>query len=224
MSGWMGVLAARAAQAGVKHKACILLWMNGGPSHKDMLDLKPGTKDGGEFKPIRTAVPGMEISENLPQFAALTRDAVLLRGMSTSEGAHGRARFYMHTGYKEGVGGLSYPSIGSIVSSELGKESFPLPNFVAVNGRSFGSGFLGPRQQPLFVQDPARGVENLKSFVADGQFGDRMGLLEEMESGLLPRLQGRVRRRPRNDLPPGGRDDEVARRRRRSTCPTSRPR
>ncbi len=184
MSGWMGVLAARAAQAGVKHKACILLWMNGGPSHKDTWDLKPGTKDGGEFKPIRTAVPGMEISENLPQFAQLTRDAVLLRGMSTTEGAHGRARFYMHTGYKEGVGGLSYPSIGSIVSSELGKESFPLPNFVAVNGRSFGSGFLGPRQQPLFVQDPARGVENLKSMVADGQFGDRMGLLEEMEQAF----------------------------------------
>jgi hypothetical protein len=184
MSGWLGVLAARAAEAGVKHKACILLWMDGGPSHKDTFDMKPGTADGGEFKPIKTAVPGMEISEHLPQFAKLTGDAVLLCGMSTSEGAHGRARFFMHTGYKEGQGGLVYPSIGSIVSAELGNPDFALPNFVAINGRSYGSGYLGPTHQPLFVQDPARGVENLKPLVNQGEFDDRVGLLEEMESAF----------------------------------------
>jgi hypothetical protein len=181
LSGWMGVLAARAAEARVKHKACILLWMDGGPSHKDTFDLKPGTKDGGEFKPIPTAVPGIEISEHLPQFAKLTGDAAIIRGMSTTEGAHGRARYFMHTGYREGQGGLAYPSIGAITSAELGKDDFPLPNFVAINGRSFGSGFLGPRCEPLFVQDPARGVENLKPLVGQGEFDDRIGLLEEME-------------------------------------------
>src|SRR6516225_7264305 len=69
VSGWLNVLATRAAQAGSKHKACILLWMDGGPSHKDTFDLKPGTKDAGEFKPIKTAVPGIEISEHLPTIA-----------------------------------------------------------------------------------------------------------------------------------------------------------
>src|SRR5437763_15039045 len=111
LSGWMNVLATRAAQAGQKTKSCILLWMDGGPSHKDTFDLKPGTKDAGEFKPIKTNVPGMEISEHLPQLAQLTKDAVLIRGMSTSEGAHGRARYFMHTGYKEGQAGLVYPSL-----------------------------------------------------------------------------------------------------------------
>ena len=52
LSGWLAPLAARAAQTGAKTKSCILLWMDGGPSHKDTFDLKPGTKDGGEFKPI----------------------------------------------------------------------------------------------------------------------------------------------------------------------------
>ncbi len=184
MSGWMSVLAARAAQSGVKHKACILLWMDGGPSHKDTFDPKPGTKDGGEFKAIPTATPGVQISEHFPQFARLTNEAAFLRGMKTSEGAHGRARFYMHTGYKEGVGGLVYPSIGSIVSAELGKDDFPLPNFVAVNGRSFGSGFLGPKHQPLFVQNPERGVENLRPLIGQGEFDDRVGLLEEMEQAF----------------------------------------
>ncbi len=184
MSGWLSVLAARAAASGAKHKACILLWMDGGPSHKDTFDLKPGTKDAGEFKPIKTAAPGVEISENFPQFAKLTNDAAIVRGMSTSEGAHGRARYYMHTGYKEGSGGLVYPSIGSIASQELGKENFPLPNFVAVNGRSYGSGYLGPKHQPLFVQDPTKGVENLKPLVKDGDFNDRVGLLQEMEQAF----------------------------------------
>src|SRR5438105_11373040 len=52
MSGWLDVMAAHAAGTGVKHKSCILLWMEGGPSQKDTFDMKPGTKDAGEFKPI----------------------------------------------------------------------------------------------------------------------------------------------------------------------------
>src|SRR5215472_3951455 len=71
MSGWLNVLAARAAQSGAKHKACILLWMDGGPSHKDTFDLKPGTKDAGEFKPIDTIVPGIQISEHLPKIGQI---------------------------------------------------------------------------------------------------------------------------------------------------------
>jgi uncharacterized protein (DUF1501 family) len=185
LSGWLDVLAARAAAPGVKHKSCILLWMEGGPSHKDTFDMKPGTRDAGEFKPIQTAVPGIQISEHFPRFARLTNHAALLRGMSTEEGSHGRAKYHLHTGYKEGVGGLVHPSLGAIASAELGREGFPLPNFVAVGGRSvYGSGFLGPRHQPLVVQSPARGVENLAPLVGGAQFDQRVGLLEEMEAGF----------------------------------------
>jgi hypothetical protein len=185
LSGWLPVLAARAAQSGVKHKACILLWMEGGPSHKDTFDMKPGTKDGGEFKPIPTSVAGIQISEHFPKFAQLMQHAAIVRGMSTSEGAHERARIYMHTGYKPGVGGLVYPSMGAIVSSELGREDSPLPNFVSVGNRSYGAGFLGPHHQPLNVNDPAKGVENLKPLVDVKEFGDRVGLLAEMEKSFL---------------------------------------
>jgi hypothetical protein len=185
LSGWLPVLAARAAQSGVKHKACILLWMEGGPSHKDTFDMKPGTKDGGEFKPIPTSVAGIQISEHFPKFAQLMQHAAIVRGMSTSEGAHERARVYLHTGYKPGVGGLVYPSMGAIVSSELGREDAPLPNFVSVGNRSYGAGFLGPHHQPLNVNDPAKGVENLKPLVDVKEFGDRVGLLAEMEKSFL---------------------------------------
>src|SRR6266480_4361796 len=116
LSGWMNVLAGRAAEARTKHKACILLWMDGGPSHKDTFDMKPGTDNAGDFKPIPTSVPGVQISEHFPKLAKLMHHGAILRGMSTGEGAHGRAKVYLHTGYKEGIGGLTYPSLGAIVS------------------------------------------------------------------------------------------------------------
>jgi uncharacterized protein (DUF1501 family) len=184
LSGWMNVLAAHAAATGAKTKSCILLWMDGGPTHKDTFDLKPGTKDAGEFKPIRTSAPGVEISEHFPKLAGLMNHAAILRGMSTGEGAHGRAKYYLHTGYKEGVGGLVYPSLGAIVSSQIGRHDNPMPNFVTIGNRSYGAGFLGAKHQPLIVTDPARGVENLKPLVAEGQFTNRVDLLQEMEQAF----------------------------------------
>src|SRR5215471_10306651 len=79
LSGWLQVLASRAAETRAKHKSCILLWMDGGPSHKDTFDMKPGTKDGGEFKPISTVVPGIQISEHFPKFAKVMKHAAILR-------------------------------------------------------------------------------------------------------------------------------------------------
>jgi hypothetical protein len=184
LSGWLSVLAGRAAAAGTKTKSCILLWMDGGPSHKDTFDMKPGTKDAGDFNPIPTSVSGIQISEHFPRFARLMEHAAIVRSMTTAEGAHGRARYYMHTGYKEGSGGVVHPSIGAIVSAELGKAEFALPNFVAVGGRSYGAGFLGARHQPLIVTDPTRGVENLKPLADASHFEGRLGLLDEMEQAF----------------------------------------
>ncbi len=185
VSGWFDVLAAHAAGAGVKHKSCILLWMDGGPSQKDTFDMKPGTKDAGEFKPIATAVPGIGISEHFPKLAQHMRHAAVVRSMSTPEGGHARARYYMHTGYREGVGGLTYPSLGAIASAELGDPNFPLPNFVSVGGKtSYGAGFLGVRHQPLVVTDPERGVANLAPLDNMQQFGKRVGLLEDLDAGF----------------------------------------
>src|SRR5437763_6429641 len=108
MPGWLDVMAAHAAGAGLKHKSCILLWMAGGPSQKDTFDMKPGTRDAGEFQPIATSVPGIQISEHFPKLAGLMQYAALVRSMNTPEGGHARAKYYMHTGYREGIGGLTY--------------------------------------------------------------------------------------------------------------------
>ena len=187
LSGWMKVLAnaAEAPATKPKHKSCILLWMEGGASHKDTFDLKPDSKGAGDFKPIATSAPGVQISEHLPKLAKLMHTGVIVRGMSTPEGAHGRAKYYGHTGYREGQGGITYPSLGAIASQELGSTSASVPNFVAIGGRSFGSGFLGPKHQPLQVQSPDKGVEDLKAIISEGQFNKRVGLLQEMESAFF---------------------------------------
>ena len=184
VSGWFNVLASRAAETRARHKSCILLWMDGGPSHKDTFDLRPGTAQGGPFQEIQTSVPAIRISEYFPRFARQMQHAAIIRSMSTGEGAHGRAKYYLHTGYKEGVGGLNYPSIGSIAAMEIGNPSNPLPNYVSIGNRSYGSGFLGPRHQPLNVVSPARGVENLRPLVDSRQFQNRVGLLEELEQSF----------------------------------------
>jgi hypothetical protein len=190
LSGWLKVLADNTAgtPAG-KHKSCILLWMDGGPSHKDTFDPKPDSKGAGEFKPIPTSASGIQISEHLPNVAKVMHHGVLVRGMTSPEGAHGRAKYFAHTGYREGQGGLTYPSLGAIASAELGRADAAVPNFVAIGNRSFGSGFLGPKHQPLLVQNAERGVEDLKSLVSDRQFDRRVDLLKEMETAFY-REQG----------------------------------
>ena len=183
LSGWLPVLA-KAAEGKKTAKSCILLWMDGGPSHKDTFDLKPDSKGAGEFKPIKTAATGIEISEHLPHVAKVMDCGVLVRSMTTPEGAHARAKYYMHTGYREGQGGVTYPALGAIASKELGAMDSAMPNYVAINSRSFGSGFLGPKHQPLLITDPARGVEDLRSIVVGDQFDKRIDLLEKMEQAF----------------------------------------
>ncbi len=190
LSGWLPVMAKAAAKGGKgQAKSCILLWMDGGPSHKDTFDLKPDSKGAGDFKPIKTSAPGIEISEHLPNIAKVMHHGTVVRGMSTPEGAHPRAKYIGHTGYREGQGGLIYPSIGSLVSKELGNPDGSMPNFVTIGGRSFGSGFLGPKHQPLLITDANRGVEDLRATIANGQFDNRVGLLEKMEKAFQREYQ-----------------------------------
>src|ERR1041385_4936911 len=138
-SNWLDVLAARAQESGRPTKNGAPLGRAGGPSHKDTFDLRPGTDQGGPFRQIQTNVNGIQISEHFPQFARLMNHAAIIRSMSTPEGAHARASYNMHTGYREGQGGIVYPSLGSIASKELGDQTAAMPNFVSIGQRGYGS-------------------------------------------------------------------------------------
>src|SRR5258708_212026 len=79
-------------------KACILLWLNGGPSHIDTFDPKPGAETNGPFTAIDTAVPGMQFSQHLPKLAAQAKQVSIVRSMTSAEGDHERAYHLLHTG------------------------------------------------------------------------------------------------------------------------------
>jgi hypothetical protein len=78
--------------------ACIVLWMNGGPSHLDTFDPKRG-EVAGPFRSIASRQPGVRFGEHLPQLADRADKLALIRGMTSKEGNHRRARYLMHTGY-----------------------------------------------------------------------------------------------------------------------------
>jgi hypothetical protein len=155
-SGWLEALAADASRNPQRKQSCILLWMSGGPSQLDTFDLKPEHPHGGPFKPIKTSVPGIQISEHFPQIAGLANHLAIVRSMTSKEGDHGRATYFLRTGYLP-QGPVRYPSLGALVSNELGEHDAELPNFVSVapfrviNPSAFGAGFLGPSRAPLIV-------------------------------------------------------------------------
>ena len=188
LCGWLPRLAAHAAEQ-QQAKSCILLWMSGGPSHIDTFDLKPDAPDRirGEFRPISTSVPGIQISEHFPKFAGLMQHAAVLRSMSTVESDHQLAAYHVHTGYQKRAGGVAFPSLGAIVSRELGQRDFPLPNFVCIGAGSrhaTRSGFFGPEHQPLDVTDPERGTDFLEPLATRTEFARQYELLRRFDASF----------------------------------------
>src|SRR5207244_792110 len=136
---WLPRLAAAAGKKPAK--ACIVLWMSGGPSQTDTWDLKPGHKNGGPSKEMATAVPGLRISEHLPKLAASIKELGIIRSMTTKEGEHARATQLLHTGQLPSEV-VAYPALGSMLAKELGDPDNDLPNYVTVSPPG-GFGNLG---------------------------------------------------------------------------------
>ena len=192
------LLRPRSADAAlVKARACVWLWLNGGPSHLDTFDPKPGTRNGGPFKAIKTRANGMEISEHLPLLAEQADHFSLIRSMSTGEGNHDRARYLVHSGYAP-TPTVQHPSLGGWVSEELPRAGLDLPAFVSVGGPSMDAGFLGAQYAPFIIR-PGKTPDNveLPSMVDAARFDRRQQLLGSLESQFASRtgdLKVRARR------------------------------
>jgi uncharacterized protein (DUF1501 family) len=193
-SGWIEALAADTAAHPNRRKSCILLWMSGGPSQTDTFDPKPGHANSGPFKAIESTVPGMLLGPHLPKLARQAKDLAVIRSMSSKEGDHGRATYYLRTGYLP-QGPVRHPTLGSLVANELDDESAELPAFVsispvrAINAAAFSSGFLGPKCAPLNVGE--------RSLGGGPEAGSPSLRVEDLD---IPRGIGRPRADERLDL------------------------
>ncbi len=170
----------RAAAPALKKegKSLIILWMGGGPSHMDLWDLKPGQPTGGEFKPIKTAASGIEISELLPTVAKQMQHLSIVRSLNSNEADHDRGTRKMNIGRTPSPI-VQYPSIGAVASSLLTSKDLPLPGFIGIGGTAqrIGAGFLGTMYAPFTVQNAGQPPENIK---APDTLGERAEMEERM--------------------------------------------
>lgn len=171
-----------------KAKACIVLWMSGGPSHMDTFDLKPNAPSThrGTFKPIDTNVPGIQISEHLPKLAQQADKFSILRTMTHPSPAHEIASHIMLTGNVPARGTVN-PSYGSVVFRERGYQG-ALPPYMAVpNGHFYSdAGFLGGTYKPFAIgADPnANGFQVASLRLPNGMTVDRLANRRKWLAGL----------------------------------------
>jgi hypothetical protein len=182
--GWKDTVTLHAEELRRRGMACILLFMRGGPSQFETFDPKPGASTGGPTQAIQTAVPGIQIANGWSNVARNMRHIALIRSMTNREGEHQRATYQMHTGYVP-LGGVRFPSLGSIVAREIGPRGFDLPQFVSVGGRfsTIGSGFLGMAYAPFIVTNANQMPNNaeLPRGISDGRFSSRYDLMRDLE-------------------------------------------
>src|SRR6516164_585057 len=173
-------LSAFADQLKKQGRACILLWMAGGPSQFETFDPKPGAETQGPTRAIMTSVPGIQVAEHWTRTARVMKDLAVVRSMTSKEGNHGRATYLLHTSYAPS-GGVVHPGFGSVVANELGPDDFNLPHFVSIQGQSAGPSFLGVKYAPFVVTDPNRPPDNLVTPIPGGRLQRRLGLLQQLE-------------------------------------------
>jgi hypothetical protein len=188
---WMDVVRLEAAELRQRGMACILLFMQGGPSQFETFDPKPGVVTGGPTEAISTSVPGIQIAKHWPLTAKAMNDIALIRSMTAKEGNHQRAQYQLHTGYLPS-GAVKYPSIGAIVARErdLIDPNFDLPRFVSIgSGALNGSGFLGAKYAPYVVQDANKMPANSEfpEGVDGARLKRRLSLMAELERDFADR-------------------------------------
>ena len=147
---------------GAKH--VIYLYMNGGMTHLDTFDTKPGHENQGETKTIPTAVDGIAISSLLPSLAAQADKLAIVRSLTSTAGAHDQGNYLMHTSYDRGAT-IRHPGIGAWSLKFKGRLNPNLPGSVFIGGDSRingGGGFFEPQFEPLTISDPNAGLKNSK--------------------------------------------------------------
>jgi hypothetical protein len=183
------VLRAEAASGNKSHKSVIMIFLPGGPPHQDMYDLKPDAPSEirGEFNPINTNVPGIQICELMPKLAGMMDKLVPIRSVVGATGDH--YSFQCMTGRRhqqQPPGG--WPEFGSVVGRVQGATSPAIPPYVGLSPKmqhtpynSGKPGFLGAAYTPFQPNGEAKDDMVLQGISLD-RLGDRKGLVKAFDS------------------------------------------
>jgi hypothetical protein len=158
-----GTRKAHAQTGAQKPRRCILIWLDGGPSHLDTFDPKPSAPEEirGPFASIRTNVAGIQLSELLPETARIVDRVTIIRSMTSTLGEHNFGTHYLLSGYRP-TPALQYPSFGSVLAHlrqqpRLLPANIAIPDFRVGGGTYSSRGFLPTNSAPFEVGgDPSR--------------------------------------------------------------------
>ncbi len=142
---------------------CVLIWLDGGPSHLDTLDPKPHApaEVRGPFATIATKLSGVRLCELMPELAQRMDRAAIIRSMTSPLGEHNFGAHYLLTGYPP-TPAIEYPSWGAVASARADSPHdlpyhIAIPNYRVGGGRFTGNGYLPLRHQPFSIgADPAK--------------------------------------------------------------------
>ena len=179
----------RAEIGRTSHKSVIMIFLTGGPPHQDMVDLKMDAPDDirGEFKPIRTNVPGLDICEHLPRLANTMDRIAVIRSLVGSEGQH--SAFQCMTGRTQvNQPGGGWPSFGSTVAKVQGPVVETIPPFVGLSPKMktptwaiVGQpGFLGQTYTPFKPNADGMANMTLTGMTVD-RLDDRKTLMKQFD-------------------------------------------
>lgn len=182
--------AAGVRSAGNAHKAVIMIFLPGGASHQDMFDLKSDApaEIRGEFKPIATNVPGIQITEHLPRLARLADKYTIIRSVVGMEDRH--ESFQTYTGRlnrNQPPGG--WPSLGSFVTRLLGSADPSIPPFVGLAPKmghvpwsdNGVAGFLGSACAPFEINKGGGKEDMILNGITLDRLSDRRALLGALD-------------------------------------------
>lgn len=199
--GLSDILKLRSQAAAAKGTAandvrCILVWLDGGPSHYETFDPKPDAPKEirGEFKSIKTKTPGIHFSEVMPKLAQVSDKLTIVRSIAHEQNNHGAGNHYMMTGRPTpvpvGCGAYVtfHPSYGSVVSYKRGMKQ-GMPPYISTPRmtRSGGPNFLGAQHAPFIIADnpDSKGFKvrdvSIPTAVNDGRANSRKALRESLD-------------------------------------------
>ena len=183
---WSNTIAAQSAQIRRRGKACIVLWMQGGPSQFETFSPLSNHQNGGETRTTETRITGLHISEQLPHIANVMDNICVLRSMTSTEGSHPRASYLWHTGYLP-TANVRHPAFGSLAVDQIGAAAADLPSFVRIGDRftnASDGGLLGVGVDPFLYRDPNGPPRNSQPATERRQFQRRLALLRRVEEGF----------------------------------------
>src|SRR5437868_1780606 len=181
------------AGTGRSHKAIINIFLPGGPSHLDTFDLKPDAPSEvrGEFRPIGTNVPGIQICELFPRMARMMDKFAIIRSISDSEGAHDGYQCMTGRTRKEMKPAGGWPTMAAFVSKLQGATGRGVPPNLSLMypcggwGNPYGAGYVGPAHAPmtLVAKDPLAKPEGMTlQGISLERLRDRTSLLRSVDT------------------------------------------